>query len=865
LSCSSASGRRSLLDGRSTWTYLTAQSVNSGERSREWTRRVSFVDALSRSVIQGPADNAPQQKTSQKPAQTMHRGYCRFDYFARIVVSGMSQGTSRRLVWREVFERNQLEGGVMRKCNRAFGGSCALRTWLLASASVGVGVPGTLAFAQSQDIVATVQRLEEVVVTATRREVSAQDVPISMTVLSGSDMEQKRVISLDDVTKLVPGVIYVPNSGAEGYISIRGAETLDDSTGTDQSVALFVDDVSATSVADFDRDLFDIDHVEVLKGPQGTFFGRNAANGVVSIYTRQPTFTSESKAELTYGNYNLVEAKGMVNTPIVADTVAARFTVTAHARDAYIADPILDDHLGYQNRWAATGKLLFTPSQSLKAVLAFDYLYEKNSSATWILGNFQPMLDPGLSYSTAQSNQGILGYQDARRWGLSGRIDWTSGIGTLTSITGYRNVYAVSGNSITADPPNIAVSYIHEQDKQFTEELRLASPSDRRLTWVAGLYYLHSDRDRPTPIDFNVIPGTLLSFAVTTPQFIAVIDQNTTTTSAAGFGDATYAFVDELKLSLGGRYTYEKKSGSSFINPGTVISGPAIGAVYSNSWSAFTPRVALTYQPNQELMAYATFSEGFQSGGYNVQGSTEQALNTPFAPENVYNYEVGAKWDGWGHRLQANLAAFLQRTKNLQVVQYVGQTLSFQTTNAGEAEVKGVEAEINAAVAPPLTLGVAYTYLHGRFTDYVINNGPGVPETDYTGNKIPYTPMQSVTATVDLHFDVAPLRGRLSLRADYTYRSEYELDAANDIPQFIRDETAWHGLVNAYAGWTRQDGRWEVRLWGKNITNIRYTTFGADTTPYYESLAEFNNPANSIFLMTPNAVRSFGITVDWKM
>jgi len=700
------------------------------------------------------------------------------------------------------------------------------------------------------------------VVTATRREIKAKDVPISMTVFSSSDIEKNRIVDISDVTQRVPGVIFVPNSQAEAYISIRGAETLDDSTGTDQSVALFIDDVSATSVADFQPDLFDLDHVEVLKGPQGTFFGRNAANGVVSIYTKRPIFGTEGKVEVTYGEDNLAEVKGMFNTPIVDDKLAARFTVTTHNRDGYIRDVTTGSELGSENRWTMSGKLLFTPSVDVKSLLAFDYLTEKDTAATWILGNFQPALDPGLVYSPTETAQAFPGRSNRTRWGLSERVDWATGVGELTSITAYRHVSALSESSITADPLSEAVSYIHEFDKQFSEELRLASATNQRLTWVSGLYYLHSDRDRPTPIPFNIIPGTLISFAVDRPQFVAEIDQNTTTNSSAAFGDVTFAFVDPLKLSVGGRYTIETKSGASFISPGTVISGPPISANYSKSWSAFTPRAALTYQPTEEVMTYATVAKGFQSGGYNVQGSTAAALNTPFQPEYVWNYELGTKFDGLDHRLQLNVAAFIDKFRDLQVVEYVGQTLSFQTTNAGAAEVKGVEADFTVAPIRWLTLGTSYDYLRGRFTDYVIDNGPGLPPTINTGNKVPYTPEQSVTAYADLHVNVPQLQGTVSIEGDYTYRGRYELDVANDIPQFIRDKTAWNGLVNAHASWTRQDGRWEVRLWGKNITNIRYTTFGADITPYYESLSELNNPANHIFLMTANAVRSFGLTVS---
>lgn len=711
-------------------------------------------------------------------------------------------------------------------------------------------------------------QLEEIVVSATRRAVRVEDVPISITAFSSADIERNRIENIGDFADRVPGVTFITYLGSESYFSIRGISTIDDSTGTSQPVLLFVDDVVTTGVADAKPDLFDIDHIEVLKGPQGTLFGRNAVGGVISIYTKDPSFRTEAKADVTYGNDNLVELNGMFNTPIIDDKLAGRIVVTTHNRDSYENDVTTQDKVGYENHYTARGKLLFTPTEGVKSVLGFDYLKETNSDVVWVEGNFHPMLDPGLVFGPNLTSQAEPISETRRRiWSLTDRTDWATPVGTVTSITAYRNVHS---DSLTAFPSGPAANVIglitRSDDTQFTEELRLASPIDQRLRWIAGVYYLHSDKARPDRELFNILPGAAFAPPVAKALiFESFIDQNTTTDTPAAFADLTYALLPTLDFSVGARYTSEKKSGHSGLDPATLLNGPPISADYAQTWSAFTPKFTLTYKPTESLMSYATASKGFQSGGFNVQGSTAAGLQTPFKPEYVWNYEVGSKLDGLDHRLQANIAAFIDKYTDLLLVSYTPATQLFLTTNAGAAEMKGVEMDFSALPVPWLTVGASFAYLDGRFTNYVINNGPGTPPTVYTGNRIPFAPPRSVTVNAELHFDSPSLRGSINVGGDYTYRSRMTLDAADDTPDFVRRLTAWNGVVNLHGQWASRSDRWRVLLWGKNMTNTRYTTNAQDISPLIESTAEFANPNNRLLQLVPNPIRSFGITVSATM
>ncbi len=709
--------------------------------------------------------------------------------------------------------------------------------------------------------------LEEIVVTATKRETRLQDTPISMTALSGADLDRNRVLTMVDVAQQVPGLTYIPVSGGETYLVMRGAATIDDSTGTDQGVSMFVDDVVRVSVADLQPELFDMDRVEVLNGPQGTLFGRNAIGGVVSLYTRDPTFDADNAEELTYGRYNLVEAKGMLNLPLVTDTLAARLVVSRHSNDGYINNITTHTHAGDQDALAVRGKLLFTPSPDLRFVGGFDYVSKIGTEAKWVIGNFEPALDPGLTFNPLQTAQGIPSRYTQRIWGLTGRMDWHTMYGDLTSISGYRHLYVNDQSVQLGDPLVVEHLITTSRDSQITEELRFASPANQTLSWVTGAYFLHSDRSRPIDVPIVVLPGSFLSLITGVPASIAPyhLDQDTRTVSYAGFADATYAFSSEWKLDVGGRYTWEQKSGHSFVNLSGIVIGPAISGDYSDAWAAFTPKVTLSYQPTRALLTYATISRGFQSGGFNVQGSTDAALRDPFSSEFVMNYETGVKFDTLNHRLQANVSAFIDRYTNLQVIEYDSANLTFVTNNAGKADVDGVESNLNAAPTDWLTLGVKYDYLYTKFTNYVINNGPGLPASVYTGNKLPFSPPQSVTANGELHFNTPLLRGRVAFGGDYTYRSPTQLAVANNTPQDVFSRTAWSGVINLHASWTSANERWQVVLWGKNVTDVHFTSDAADQSIFVLNATEANNPALHLFDARFADPAWYGVTVRIKL
>jgi iron complex outermembrane receptor protein len=706
------------------------------------------------------------------------------------------------------------------------------------------------------------QGLEEIVVTATRRETDLEKTPISISVLGAADIEKNHVVDLTDVTRLTPSLVYMPRGGSEGYLSLRGAIIFDDSPGTDPAVSMYVDDVVRVSVADVQPDVYDIDRVEVLKGPQGTLFGRNSIGGVVSMYTNQPTFKNGGTAEITYGENNLVEAKGVYNAALIDNILAGRIVVSDSSVSGNVRDITTGGELNGEHQFSARGKLLFTPTDDFKLVSSFDYLHKRGTQAEWLLGNFQPALVPGLTYDPEQTAQGKPGEYGQTNWGLTERADWTMGLGTLTSITGYRHLD--SNNTKTLFPVDALILNAYEHDNQVTQELRMASPVDQSLTWIAGVYYLHNYKDRPVDAFQNYLAGS--AFAHKAAGFPSpILYQNVQvahTTSAAPFLDVAYSVTDKLKVDFGGRYTWQDKSGSAYLNStGGVIRGSNLHAAQNASWTAFTPAATLTYQATSSLMSYATVSRGFLSGGFNANSSTDKGLAIPFDSEYVWNYEVGAKFNGLDNRLRANIAAFVDKYTNLQVIQLDTTTQDVITTNAGAARVGGIETDLEGAPTRWLTLGLKYDYLDSRFTEFLINNGDGTYTND-AGHKVPFAPTHRVTASVEAHSDFSI--GTIAVGGDYTYRSTQEFTAENDTPQAIRDLTAWRGLVNLHALWSSSDDRWEVSLWGKNITNLHYAVFAQSAKVYIATGSEFNDPSKYLYEIQPGPYRSFGVTLRTK-
>ena len=684
--------------------------------------------------------------------------------------------------------------------------------------------------------------LEEVIVTAQKREQNMQSVPIAVSAFSADVIRNARLLTMDDISRQVPGFTVTNFNPATPQPFIRGIGSSPSDAGSDASVGVFVDGVYAGRAGGYRAELYDVQRVEVLRGPQGTLFGRNVAGGAMSIITNAPADEAGADLEFTAGNYSLVQAKGMVTAPLT-DELAGRLAFIARDRDGHTENTVTNNKVRDEDNWSVRGRLRWDALDTVTANLIAEYTKDdpKGPAARDYEGadpaEVLPALDPLLavfqnsllptSPDAFDIEAKVDGNFKREMTTTSLQLDWDLDIGVVTSISGYRkNEYDFLDDLvgiafdpdalITLDVPLLG-NNAEEDSDQISQELRLNAIAGD-FDWTVGLYYLDEDVDREetfTPI------GSPVTY-----------DQKASTTSYAVFGQFTYPLLDTLAVTLGARYSYDEKDfdvtafgteiGFGLLTPDP--ENPAAGAVgYSasddDSWSNLSPKIALEYTPVDDTMYYLTVAQGYKSGGYNGQSTNKTAAETPFDEEKVTNYEVGLKTDFGDGLARFNAAAFYLDYEDLQV--FVVSDVTLFVDNAAEADIYGVEAEFYYAPTDALDIALTYAYLDAEIGDNEIDQVE-------KGNTLTRSPKNSASASVQYTFPVTDI-GDLLLRADYTWQDKIYFLLQN--PRRSRQED--YGLLNLRVALQGSKG-WEVALWGKNVTDKEYwihaidPSYGAD-------------------------------------
>jgi iron complex outermembrane receptor protein len=741
--------------------------------------------------------------------------------------------------------------------------------------------PSTVAPAGGQKSSETSGVISEIIVTAEKRESRLEDTPIAISAFTADSIDRNRIQGIDDVALRAPSMTFVQLDKGEAYVSIRGTLVNTPGAGWDDSVTTFIDDVPMTGSADNSPDLYDLKSIEVLRGPQGTLFGRNVTGGAVVIHTDLPSFDPQGKVEVTYGSDNFAQLRGLWTGPLINQELAGKFTVDIKRRDDYLNNLTLDDKTYGDSVINGRGQLLWLPAADVRVLFSADFTHDQSSGKIVRLsGNIEPSLYPNLSYSPDNTNQGENSNTHKNILGLSARVDWDAPWGTLTSISGFRDVRNNTNWSRLGDPDNQALTTAIIPNKQYTEELRAVSPIGERFSWLAGIFYLRADKGEDDQYAYNL--NALTANGGIFPFPIAGVGQNVNQEIldqvGALFGEASYSILDPLKLTLGGRGQWERKGGSSEIAasfaPGNPLDAfyplvfPDAAADYVHTWWSFTPKATLSFQAREDLMLYLTSAKGYKSGGWDTSASSDygspssvvaQHLATPFGPESVWSYELGGKYLSTDRRYQVNAAAFVADYRDMQTDQFNPQTAVFQTTNAGRARDKGVELESTAALTSWLTLGLNYTYQLARYTDYVQS-----ATQNNTGNVIPETPKHAVNLSADTRFTLPGLPGSMNLGGDYTYRTAVHFADANNEPTFILNESKFDGIVNLHTTWNSATDRWHVSAFASNLTNRSTVTYATDVSGFYLTPAEAANPGNRIFSVLRVQSRLVGVTLKYN-
>lgn len=703
--------------------------------------------------------------------------------------------------------------------------------------------------------------LEEVVITAEKREGTVQDTPISIAAFSGAELAKAGVVSTEALSGIVPGL----NVQREviGKVVIRGVGTENFSVGSDPGVAIHLDGVylarSSVSVFEF----FDTQRIEVLRGPQGTLYGRNATGGVINIISNKPEVEFGGYAKIDVGNYSKKRLEGALNVPF-SDTAAGRLSVLWADRDGYTKNLNAGarargyGELDNQDLYAVRGQIRFTPSDAFEGHLQLDV--SKDDSNPPAFKYFTHSTPPGLPWSPVTSmgaavpgdqvlpdlRQVSQGFEQTvpgstrtapaiggnKSTSANIKLTWDLGNLSLMSQTAYRKTdfsWLNDGDGVDA----FFVTYFQDDEsKQLTQEFQLSNAGESRFDWILGAFYLKEESKTFSGLAFNIgIPPPGINGIL--------IDGESNTKSISVFGQGTYEFTDRLRGTLGVRYTKDDKDGDLVYNlfggvlPPPGPTGTTWPQVLNDSWSAVTPKVGVDFDFTDDIMGYVSATRGFKSGGFNLI-----AVQTPYDPEFLWSYEAGLKTKLADGRVIANFGAFLYDYKDMQVGKIVN--LSDVLTNAAGSTVKGLEAEIRAALGGGVELNVGAAYLDAKFDEFLtedpaVDAAPAAlgPNAGACERRDPTATSPRGVSLAGCDLRRAPkfsgnvglawtrsLTGgaELSLRGDYAYKSKQYFT------QFNRDAVSQdsYGLLNLRVGYRAPDDRWAVTLWADNVADEEY-------------------------------------------
>ncbi len=604
---------------------------------------------------------------------------------------------------------------------------------LLTCRGVRIGLSAALAsfslLAHAQQQAGT--RIEEVIVTAQKREQSLQEVPLSISAFDTRALEAQTVRSLTDLSSKTPNVILAP-VGAFPYAAnfyVRGLGFSDVESSFEPSVGVEVNGVYMARNAGALTDFFDVEAVELLRGPQGTLYGRNTIGGVLSMRTKRPTGDPGGQVQATLGDRGRVEMRGALDFPIVDKILSGRVSLLYKDYDGYWDNDTLNTRLGDYDVKGGRATFVYDAGGIFNATLIIDKSKERGSGAAFNNASIPSMYisslgfpaDAGDPYVVHGDTKPLL---DLDAKGIALEANWDLGFATVTSITGYRKFEDhVISDYDASNTPFFAGdrSQTHEQT---SEELRLASNSGGALDYVVGLYYL-DQRYGITNTQWGNLFGGATVRQVASQQNKAY----------AVFGQVDYHLTEQWTLTAGARYSYEDKD---FTNQ---PAGFATSQDYSDDWDDVSPKLGVSYRFSPDLMAYVQWTQGFRSGGFNGRAGTFTSAG-PFGSENVDSYEAGVKSDLLDGRLRLNAAAFYSKYDDMQLtVQGMTQAGMYEsvTANAGKSTIKGAELEARL-LAGDFTFDLALGYLDAGFDDFFAPlTSSGVP-TDNSGLPLPFAP-----------------------------------------------------------------------------------------------------------------------------
>jgi iron complex outermembrane receptor protein len=718
-------------------------------------------------------------------------------------------------------------------------------------------------------------KIEKVTVTAQRRAQDAQDVPGSVSAISGKQVKDNNLKSTDDVAEHVPGVeIGMPSGkGNQPIITIRGVGLNDFNTNNSGPNGIYADDVyqSAPSAQTFQ--IFDLERIEVLKGPQGTLYGRNTSGGAINFISAKPTDEFYALGSASYASFDTYSVQGVLSGAL-GDDAGVRVAAVKNYSDGYMKNLETGEWETGADDIAGRILLQYDPSENFTLLFNLhggradtrpaEYRHVGTKRSPFDFGDADVCTVAEIQAGGCMDLWGYTGPSDFHEgrynrrenleidsYGGYVRGDYEFGSVTLTSISAYETNDKFHPEDSDAEPFRLLEIDYGVNSKTFTQEFRLAGGGET-YNWVTGLYYLHDDLKQDQTIylfqDADVFfgPGGGDGLAQ-----IGNSQSDQETTSYAIFGQTDFEIAARTRLTLGGRYTTETKSFhldgiTAFQNGGIDVYGPFVPLwTFDNEIddSAVSGRVAIDHHVSEKVMAYASVSTGFKSGGFNggflSANPAEAAVQAePVDSETVTAYEIGLKTESWSDRLRLNFAGFYYDYTDLQVFNLVPAVVpgGFPVnvlTNAESSTIQGVEIEALVKLTEDLTVGAEATYLDAAMDDFKILAGdPG--EEDLSGNRLPLAPKFSLSTRANYSVSLDEL-GSLDFFGTLNYRSKVFFDIRND--PLLTQDGLW--LANGRITYVSPDTHWELAVFGKNLTDEDYVDYGVNLTSIF-GLLELN-------------------------
>ncbi|MCE3289775.1 MAG: TonB-dependent receptor [Caulobacter sp.] len=685
---------------------------------------------------------------------------------------------------------------------------------LLCAATALTGVAITApAFAQEGEPSA----VEEVIITARKKAESLQDTPVTVTAFSGEKLQEEGITDFQKLADATPGVTIDAFPRAAPRPFFRGIGSSNQSAGGDPSSVAFLDGVYLGRGAMLAVDTFDLERVEVLKGPQGTLWGKNVVGGAVNFVTARPQHDFFGRAAVTVAQFDQFNANLMLNVPL-GETVAFRGSIGRQYNEGFRKNNNTGEGLDDDNRWSGRAHLLVNLGETSSLLFSADLGTDDLAGGARF--NLRPRGDKDID-KPRHANPDRPGFIERDTGGL--KVEYQSdalGWASLTGIASWRTLTYdssedldgtdVAGNAAAGMGPVTGLQVLaKEEADSYSTEWRLASRGDGPISWTAGLFYLKDEVTRERETETAAVD-------LSENRFIG----EAVTKSFAAFGELEYGFDNGLNLFAGLRYTDEEKEYAVTRLTGAqsapVVNFTTRGNPGVSSEQMITWRVGGDWRFNDNVFAFASVATGFKSGAFQEQPNVATA-RIPTDPEEVINYEAGLKTDWWNRRIRANASVFYAEYSNLQTIQSVpdasaGPGGASIVVDTGDATIAGLETELRFVPDDHWEAGLSYTYLDATFdrltqTSAILADGTPV-RADLAGNRLSRTPEHAVS------FDLSYT----------TSESDIFDDNANDFVEFRKARTLW----DASATWHFND-KYSLQLWGRNLGDVEYRTHQVET------------------------------------